>query len=145
MRSVQIFFRIMERVFVLVLGIVIMHGGLTTAQNSYTRDSLEEAAIVGGYVPTCSRGFARSWAPGADVYTVRLKTPATLERRNVQHCVHHMNVQVSDNAVTRSLDGSVEETKRIYLDGAEYSSVEACRVGYTGAAHASENSERIDL
>src|SRR6266566_4105648 len=103
------------------------------------------AIIVGGYVPTCSRGFARSWAPGANGYTVRLKTPATLERRNVQHCVHHMNVQVSDNAVTRSLDGSVEETKRIYLDGAEYSSVEACRVGYTGAAHASENSERIDL
>jgi hypothetical protein len=40
MRSVQIFFRIMKRVFVLVLGIVLMPGGFTTAQI----DSLEDAA-----------------------------------------------------------------------------------------------------
>jgi type II secretory pathway component PulM len=44
MRSVQIFFGIMKRVFVLVLGIVLMHGGFTTAQNSYTESSLEDAA-----------------------------------------------------------------------------------------------------
>src|SRR5437762_14348531 len=44
MRSVQIFFRMMKWVFVLVLSMVLMHGGFTTAQNSYTRDSLEDAA-----------------------------------------------------------------------------------------------------
>src|ERR1041385_2584269 len=44
MRSVQIFFEIMNRVFVLVLGMLLMHGGFTTAQNSYTPDSLEDAA-----------------------------------------------------------------------------------------------------
>jgi hypothetical protein len=42
MRSVQIFFRIM--VFVLVLSIVLMHGGFTTPQNSNPIDSLEDAA-----------------------------------------------------------------------------------------------------
>src|SRR5437016_2087798 len=44
MRLVQIFFRMMKWVFVLVLSMVLMHGGFTTAQNSYTRDSLEDAA-----------------------------------------------------------------------------------------------------
>jgi hypothetical protein len=34
----------MERVFVLVLSIVLMHGGFTTPQNSNTIDSLEDAA-----------------------------------------------------------------------------------------------------
>ena len=66
----------MERVFVLVLGIVIMHGGLTTAQNSYTRDSLEEAASAAQSGDTAAvrtlTDTVTNWLPMRFHYSVNL-------------------------------------------------------------------------
>ncbi len=41
----------------------------------------KEAIIVGVYVPQCWRGFADLGRQDPNIYTFRLTTPATLERR----------------------------------------------------------------